>query len=1109
LAQAPWLKTIICCKMSLFLVFLYFHVAQSRDSAQSLFCSDGRRPHKCPDRFKLKPDPETIKCFGGKCTDARCCVEVWRNNVSYPSDQLINSEDNALMWAKLTLVLEEQLPGHGGVYFQNSKKEGGIAFHYEFASQYLVPFQGASPEQFNSVTLFNRNRQAVVGAVMWPSQWVQAQAGLQPEFAIQISASEPPGISDLIAWLERIRSHVSTKGAQVTALYLPTLALRPHAEANREALKTAGFDVVSALRWAEENAVYSHGWAVGRLVFATADNITQEFKAGKLLSTDILLTDGVPAEVPPLAGIISMTPATPNSHVAILSQTYGNPFVFVKAGEALKDHEFRTVLLRAREGTGRGLVDVEPVELDPQTLQELLKIRNGGKLDIQPVVRAGYYTPVTRSIMANVSHFGGKAKNFPLLLDTIPNNTVKHASAFSFDLWLDFAELQVYSNEMMSVKEFVAAKLQAAQGQPQYVLDAALEDIRDVIEKTEFSPALKTVVIDALSGPEWTELAKIRFRSSTNVEDSDSFTGAGLYDSKSGCLADDLDDDEDGPSLCDSESTKEKGVFRALRKVWASFYNTNAYLARVRLQVPENEAGMAVLVHHNFPDALELANGVCTLKISYRSSWDKSLSLHREVLCVTQKGATSVTNAEPGFVAEEVVMEWTWAKIKSEFKVETEVLKYSSLTLLGELVLGSESMYGQLADLLLNVAEAYGNLSELPYYVIAGDEGYESAMAFSPLWLDFEYKNLATTGAARPEGGLVVKQVRPLPRTEAAEASYIMPQTILLESVSGHDASHDALANHRSKVKVQAKTIPMLLTKDRVEQEQTLFSQMTIMVYDECKVVELGPVAPKDLPGAEQQTRIVEESGKEGVVFSLSFRVGMRKYTLTFPHIAFAPVGNIAPLFLSEMQDGLDYRPTFWVEATVTYEEANPLDIEGRAISSESSKIASPEVAKTLHQMGFVDEEQSVTFQLFYYRSPSPTGISAGFTWSIPKFVNTTITGLTQEPMVLGDDYFVSTYAAYHHNFEGSFLFHLTREHSLTTLQRAELLDKGVAGIFVHVVKSFFSSSVSKIVYFNETELDGYKCDAWHSKAGKRLGIISFSAIAVLFSTILSHTDWK
>jgi len=80
---------------------------------------------------------------------------------------------------------------------------------------------------------------------------------------------------------------------------------------------------------------------------------------------------------------------------------------------------------------------------------------------------------------------------------------------------------------------------------------------------------------------------KIRFRSSTNVEDAGNFSGAGLYDSFSGCLADDLDEDNLGPSICDPRKPKERGAIRAIKKVLASFYNENAFLERLRHDIDE------------------------------------------------------------------------------------------------------------------------------------------------------------------------------------------------------------------------------------------------------------------------------------------------------------------------------------------------------------------------------------------------------------------------------------------------------------------------------------------------------------------------------------------
>ena len=70
----------------------------------------------------------------------------------------------------------------------------------------------------------------------------------------------------------------------------------------------------------------------------------------------------------------------------------------------------------------------------------------------------------------------------------------------------------------------------------------------------------------------------------------------------SGCVLYDTDNNDTGPSHCDPDEPEERGVFRAMRKVYASFYNLNAYLERLRHGVNESEVGMALLVHHSYPD---------------------------------------------------------------------------------------------------------------------------------------------------------------------------------------------------------------------------------------------------------------------------------------------------------------------------------------------------------------------------------------------------------------------------------------------------------------------------------------------------------------------------
>src|SRR5205823_3782646 len=119
----------------------------------------------------------------------------------------------------------------------------------------------------------------------------------------------------------------ATNGAG--AYYMPVFEQNEMARTKADAFAALGVPVSSVERWVLMNNVYSQGWALGRLKYFPGTEIAAAFADGRLRPEDILLTDGVPAETPLVAGIISLTASTPNSHTAILSASFGIPFVYL------------------------------------------------------------------------------------------------------------------------------------------------------------------------------------------------------------------------------------------------------------------------------------------------------------------------------------------------------------------------------------------------------------------------------------------------------------------------------------------------------------------------------------------------------------------------------------------------------------------------------------------------------------------------------------------------------------------------------------------------------------------------------------------------------------
>ena len=111
----------------------------------------------------------------------------------------------------------------------------------------------------------------------------------------------------------------------------------------------------------------------------------------------------------------------------------------------------------------------------------------------------------------------------------------------------------------VTLGEEIDSRLQSFSSWPTDIagLDKALRDIRNIIRKaSDFSDEQKSAILEGLS--QFSPTEKIRFRSSTNVEDTRYFVGAGLYDSYSGCILDDTDNDDTGPSHCDPDEADER-----------------------------------------------------------------------------------------------------------------------------------------------------------------------------------------------------------------------------------------------------------------------------------------------------------------------------------------------------------------------------------------------------------------------------------------------------------------------------------------------------------------------------------------------------------------------
>jgi len=984
-----------------------------------------------------------VPCGAGTITPS----PHWKYQIGLPHDPFLvagDAEGNP-GWVKFTtLLLEDYDPNT--VYFQNSRE---YVFHYNFASELLNPFIGMSRAEYDRVALYEQGQQAVLGAVITPAG--QAVA----EYGIQFIRHDPYAREEIRDMFNRIKAGIIA-APHVQAFYFPTYAQRASAEADRDWFAGQGIVVSAPSRWARGNACYSSGWALGRLRYFTSSQIEGAYLSGDLLPSDILLTDGVPAEIPYVAGILSLSSSTPNSHVAILARTFSVPFAHLAIpddADQARQLVGRTVLLRVghtADVCNLGLRDLEGL-LTEEELSEILALKTPPPLDISPTASyAGYSANTDALLPRDIKHFGGKASNFGILRRAIPNNSPV-ATALSFDLWHDFLDQTIAPDEIAirsgtsanTLCEEIDQRLAGYSYPPSDMaaLSADLGTVRDLIKHTGitgFTPLQRAAVENALLDPQYAfdQHTKLRFRSSTNVEDSGQFTGAGLYSSYSACLADELDADDQGPCACDPDKSNERGVFRAIRKVFASFYNDNAFLERLRHHVNETDVGMALLVHHSFPDEIELANGVATLE--RRESDPNSY-----IMLVTQDAAVSITNPQDDSIPEEVRLVHL-----SPSQVSASLVRSSNLVVLGETVMDWQDDYTDLAQLLVAVADAFEQLSGKTEFI-----------------LDFEYKKLAPGGSALSAGGLVIKQVREIPQSHD-------PQRITTAFLVGEPTEYctfqgesgNVFANHRLKSRWTLQTKNLWLTQENLE--QSLYADAHIEYAAEGRMRTLSgtpalwPFASHAFDGTD--------SFDGWLMHDLQ---NTRAYELRTDNLP-AQVGSMDGPVVSLSDFG--FSPGC-LRVSVAYDQPVPsLNWMGLTTTTTDTILLCPcprPQPGDLLQERHTEGSNGVSITSSFYWPPPPED-TALYTAPLKRFVETVIQGYTTEPIVL-QGYYSQTYWPEHHNWNEFFIFEPQLEPGIAQKTLEELRAQNIRFFLVDDFKGKISTYGLNTGPFQLADVDG------------------------------------
>ncbi len=282
---------------------------------------------------------------------------------------------------------------------------------------------------------------------------------------------------------------------------------------------------------------------------------------------EILVLDEVPVQLPPVAGIITSQPSTPLSHINLLAKGWGIPNAYIKnAKELFKQYDGWWVSFE----TLREKYTIKRADMDQ--LREYQR-RQAQRLD---VMKPRFNLNETRLLdlaqqrARSSLAYGGKSANLGEVLNArLPSIVVPPGFTIPFYYYDEFIKRNNLDDTIFGLLNDQKFVHDPAYRREQLVL------LRQKIENAEFDPALRQKVLQKVA-QEYAGKG-LFVRSSSNSEDLPNFSGAGLYTTVPNVRGD-------------------QPLIDAIKKVWASLWNFEAYEARERASVDHSKIFMAVLL---------------------------------------------------------------------------------------------------------------------------------------------------------------------------------------------------------------------------------------------------------------------------------------------------------------------------------------------------------------------------------------------------------------------------------------------------------------------------------------------------------------------------------
>lgn len=576
----------------------------------------------------------------------------------------------------------------GALYFQNSQK---YPLHYDFCAEHLSG-QGkppvADPATFAATEYQSKYRRFLLGILTHygaPGIWAYEIEPWDTSSPEMVTAAYDQ-VREAIFIGDDLYFHPTSEGVAKVVPGLPD-----HVKVVTTDELFQGIDFLPL----------NLGTAVGQLRFFQVGDL----ESGKTFVTarDIAVLDRVPNDISVVAGIITDDLQTPLSHINVLSQNRGTPnmtLIGAMNNEELRGLEGKWIKLKV-DAFEYTVTEVSKAEADAWWEEHKPPAVTIPKLDLS----VKDLRDTEQLGLDDIPAFGGKASHYGVLSNIGEKVPVPKAFAIPVFYYKQFEEQNSFDKQLDALLADEAFQGDIA------IREKALGQLQEEMEKGDVDGDFLALVLAKLEA-DYPGL-RMRFRSSTNAEDLDGFTGAGLYTSKTG------DPGDPGKPVAD-----------AIRKVWASLWNLRAFEERSYRSIDHRGISMALLVHRSFP--AEDANGVALTNNLFDP-------LNYAQYINVQLGGVSVVKPPPGVTADQFLYYFLHAGQTSTF------LAHSNLVMEGEDVLTRDQTY-RLGQALYEI-----HLQFSKHYL--KPDGFYA--------MDVEFK--FNTDPGEEESMLWIKQARPHP----------------------------------------------------------------------------------------------------------------------------------------------------------------------------------------------------------------------------------------------------------------------------------------------------------------------------------------------------------